>query len=61
MNIKRWIAGITASAAIFGGITIEDIATADLVATLNDPITLNETMKFSAPLTHCGSERQRPN
>ena len=49
MNIKRWIAGITASAAIFGGITIEDIATADLVATLNDPITLNETMKFSAP------------
>ena len=51
--MTKWIAAaLTTTALVGGGITVEDIATADLVATLNDPITLNEAMKFRAPSHH---------
>jgi hypothetical protein len=48
-NMRRILAALTATTILAGGIAIEDIATADVVATLNDPITLNEAMKFRAP------------
>jgi hypothetical protein len=46
---KKIVAGIAAVTLIVGGIAAEDIATADVVATLNDPISLGEAMKFHAP------------
>jgi hypothetical protein len=46
---RKVIAGTLTATLVGGGIAVEDIATADVVATLNDPITLNEAMKFRAP------------
>jgi hypothetical protein len=49
---RKVVAGILTATLVGGGIAVEDIASADLVATLNDPITLNEAMKFRAPSHH---------
>ena len=49
----RLLAGLlTATTLVGGGIAVEDITSADLVATLNDPITLGQAMKFHAPSHH---------
>jgi hypothetical protein len=47
--MRRILAALTATTILAGGIAIEDMATADVVATLNDPITLNQAMEFRAP------------
>lgn len=48
--MKKTLATIGAVVVLVaGGIAIEDVATANLVATLNAPITMGEAIKFRAP------------
>lgn len=46
---KKLAALFATTLTVGGGVLIEDITSADLVTTLNDPITLNQAMEFRAP------------